>query len=32
LFTGDTSASYDMQGKNFRLPNIFNLAGTSSNV
>jgi hypothetical protein len=32
LFTGDTSASYDMQGKDFRLPNIFNLAGTSSNV
>lgn len=28
LFTGDSSATYDIKNKNFRLPNIFNLAGT----
>jgi hypothetical protein len=30
LFTGETSATYDIRNKSFRLPNIFNIAGTSS--
>lgn len=32
LFTGETSSTYDIRNKNFRLPNIFNIAGTSSNA
>lgn len=32
LFTGETSSTYDIRSKNFRLPNIFNIAGTSSNA
>lgn len=28
LFTGDPSATYNIKNKNFRLPNVFNLAGT----
>ena len=31
LFTGETSSTYDIRSKTFRLPNIFNIAGTSSN-
>lgn len=30
LFTGETSSTYDIRNKNFRLPNIFNIAGTPS--
>ena len=30
LFTGETSATYDIRNKSFRLPNIFNIAGTPS--
>ena len=30
LFTGETSATYNIRNKSFRLPNIFNIAGTSS--
>jgi hypothetical protein len=32
LFTGETSSTYDIRSKTFRLPNIFNIAGTSSNA
>lgn len=32
LFTGDPSANYNIKNKNFRLPNIFNLAGTFSQI
>ncbi len=32
LFTGEASATYDIRNKNFRLPNIFNIAGTYSNA
>lgn len=32
LFTGETSSTYDIRNKNFRLPNVFNMAGTSSNA
>jgi hypothetical protein len=32
LFIGENSSSYDIKNKNFRLPNIFNLAGTSSQI
>jgi hypothetical protein len=32
LFTGETSATYNIRNKSFRLPNIFNIAGTPSNA
>ncbi len=32
LFTGDPSATYNIKNKNFRLPNVFNLAGTFSQI